>query len=753
MTAERGHHGDHPPDPGTKGPPGENTADEARLNDARKGQNDPERETPSGNLDANDDELMEKTTNDHEDDELMAQVEEDGYVDKEIDAWLDGDDEKSTSSEKQCVMKIVVPKGNSWNSLFKLLHAMFENDTAFMLHKKSDSDYTGSDVVIRLSDEDEQAGFEAFEPFLLQLPSKRGDQETVYLARITSHYTIKEWKEFLLNDLRSNKTKIALHRLEVTATRTIGVIVKKNPKLTNAGHYRQWLKTQLPDTAPDFHLSNAHPKISSDKEVRTNVFQIQTGSDDAKALNDDMMNAFPKKTTGEFFVSYMAGFDDEHMACFYRIQNKFLGRSQLSVGKTFNIDRTHDIGLSEAYSLRRFIREQPTREAKLDLDIENGGIRRRVTITAQKRDAADATILYREFNTLRFRHASSNQGETKSTEESQAMKAYIANMSFVANDLTSTESGFSRPPGRKLNRPLSRKTQTSKKKSKRSYAEAALTSVASDHSKNLSAPISDEVSEDDNEGSEESSVSDLTTRTDNRSKTTTEARTQSTSNTSALQMIQDIHQMMSSFEKERKKANKSAKMNSEMMEETLLFLAERIDDLSRTPSDDETHESAVYSVQSIFDRHKSRKQRSKTATTEKLPLNAPTPSPETGTNGPRDHVAPALPNPSGHRLKASTQAAQSEADNVWLSPSRRHQAVAKSIPPTSPVRTENSFSALSEDDRSIATLQSLGRSRANGSLLTPRRSATKRSTPSQTPPSKGTTPMETETIGDGSPNQ
>ncbi len=106
----------------------------------------------------------------------------------------------------------------------------------------------------------------------------------------------------------------------------------------------------------------------------------------------------PADSQGEFYVSFVQDLDDDITCHIFTQQNQWLQSVKLvTVGRFNNIDREYDVGLSKCYSLREFMRKQPTRDQTVPIDIKNGRNGGKTTIVVRPEHYQHAKLTFAEF--------------------------------------------------------------------------------------------------------------------------------------------------------------------------------------------------------------------------------------------------------------------------------------------------------------------------------------------------------------------
>ena len=306
---------------------------------------------------------------------------------------------------KEYQMKLSVPKKNADDYLIRIIRRMMMNDWSMGINvydPLSTSENPDINPEIEAFD-DLPKTTEEREHYFRPIQDKRNKTGTSIVFRIMTEYSHVEWRKFLDEEAKEEKLYVGIHKLESIETEIIGFIAQKLPEMTHLNRFETALMTKLPKGIPKLVVERIFPKTTNGFEtsVKTDVLAIRVCKTDAKVVDKALAKLLPPKPEGEYYVSY-SGLDDELKRKVYNHQNWYKKKVEIFPVSGFNnIDRQYEIGMNKTWSLRDFIREQPTCSMTVPIDVENGGFKVKGTkILVLPKYKKEAQRTYEEFRKM-----------------------------------------------------------------------------------------------------------------------------------------------------------------------------------------------------------------------------------------------------------------------------------------------------------------------------------------------------------------
>ena len=234
---------------------------------------------------------------------------------------------------------------------------------------------------------------------------KKNKDGTSIVFRLSTEHSHVEWKKLLEKDSNVQHLKLyfGVHKLPSTETKIIGFINQKLPETTFINHYEEYLQSQLLADDPAIAVERIFPKTESgfNGVTKTDVLGIRACKSEAEAADKMMKKLLPPQAEGEYYVSFQ-GLDDDAKHKTYQHQNWYTHKvERISISDFRNIDRKYNVGLSNDWSFREFMKLQPTRKKTIPIDVDNGGfIKKGTKILVLKKYMPEAKKLYDEFRSL-----------------------------------------------------------------------------------------------------------------------------------------------------------------------------------------------------------------------------------------------------------------------------------------------------------------------------------------------------------------
>jgi hypothetical protein len=301
-------------------------------------------------------------------------------------------------------MKLSTFKKKATASLMKIIKTMLMIDKRMAIKQfNSQNEAFKEKPICGFEDlpemEDEMAAY-----FPLVHDKKNKDGMSI-VFRLSTEHSLADWRRLLEKDSNVQHLKLYLgvHKLPSTETKIIGFINQKLPETTFINHYEDHLQSQLLADDPVIAVECIFPKTESgfNGVTKTDVLGIWACKSEAEAADKMMKKLLPPQAEGEYYVSFQ-GLDDYAKHKTYQHQNWYTHRvKRISISDFQNINRKYNVGLSNDWSFREFMKLQPMQKTTIPIDVDNGGLIKKGTkILVLKKYMPEAKKLYEEFRSL-----------------------------------------------------------------------------------------------------------------------------------------------------------------------------------------------------------------------------------------------------------------------------------------------------------------------------------------------------------------
>jgi hypothetical protein len=320
-------------------------------------------------------------------------------------------------------MKLSIPKCKEpTEKLMQVVGEMFalNNEFEVGIYDPADAKFNSAILIREDIPTEKQL---AFKRYFIDIYDSQNKEGLTLIFRVTTQYYPAKWHSLLQKKVEAWNLWIAVHKLDSPDTKVVGFIARKHTKVTHIDRCERYLRSKLLITTPLFAFETIYPKTADgfEKPVKTEVLGIRTSKEHAEMVDCAFARQFPADSQGEFYVSFIQDLDDDITHRILSKQNQWLKSVKLvTVSRFNNINREYDVGLSKYYSLREFMREQPTRDNTVLIEIENGGNGGKTTIIVQPEYYQDAKQIFAEFRGLTKQPTPTNTMEVDNDDDTTA---------------------------------------------------------------------------------------------------------------------------------------------------------------------------------------------------------------------------------------------------------------------------------------------------------------------------------------------